>query len=100
MLGFGDMRDHCRFTAGLGLALLLQPTITEQLHHIRNMHHDLETQCPTAKTGVFGGGAFLSLNATLFWLLSLMLVSNAREDYFEEAEEKGDGYDQESLGSL
>ncbi|KAK4801114.1 hypothetical protein SAY86_021601 [Trapa natans] len=92
------------FTAGLGLTMLLHPTITGHLHRIRNVHRDLETHCPTAKTGVFGGGAFLSLDATLFWLLLLMLVSNAREDYFlEEAEEeiKADSaYDQESLGSM
>ncbi|KAK4742149.1 hypothetical protein SAY87_000150 [Trapa incisa] len=92
------------FTAGLGLTMLLHPTITGHLHRIRNVHRDLETHCPTAKTGVFGGGAFLSLDATLFWLLLLMLISNAREDYFqEEAEEeiKADSaYDQESLGSM
>ncbi|PKI47352.1 uncharacterized protein LOC116188292 [Punica granatum] len=86
------------FTAGLGLTLLLHPTVTEQFHQIRNVHPDLNTECPTAKTGVFGGGAFLSLDSTLFWLLTLMLVSNAREDYFEE--QKGDGYDQESLASF
>ncbi|KAK2453007.1 hypothetical protein P8452_00679 [Trifolium repens] len=40
--------------------------------------------CPTAKTGLMGGGAFLCLISSLFWLLSLMLVKNAREDYLEE----------------
>ncbi|XP_057958870.1 uncharacterized protein LOC131151619 [Malania oleifera] len=74
-------------TAGLAAAFLLWPTITEQLHLSHNVHHNLETDCPTAKTGLLGGGAFLSLDASLFWLVSLMLADNAREDYFEEAEE-------------
>ncbi|XAR69922.1 hypothetical protein NMG60_11001695 [Bertholletia excelsa] len=72
--------------AGLALAFLLWPTITEQLHLIRNIHHNLQTDCPTAKTGLLGGGAFLSLNTSLFWLVSLMLADNAREDYFDEVE--------------
>lgn len=73
---------------GLAAAMLLWPTITEQLHHARNIHHNLETQCPTAKTGLLGGGAFLSLDSALFWLVSLMLADNAREDYFEESGDK------------
>ncbi|CAH2056594.1 unnamed protein product [Thlaspi arvense] len=72
--------------AGLALAFLLWPTITEQLHLIRNIHHNLRTDCPIAKTGLLGGGAFLSLNTSLFWLVSLMLADNAREDYFDEVE--------------
>ena len=70
---------------------MLWPTITEQLHLIRNVHHNLETTCPTAKTGLLGGGAFLSLDASLFWLVSLMLADNAREDYFDEVESGGKG---------
>uniref|UniRef100_A0A5B6YYD0 Uncharacterized protein n=1 Tax=Davidia involucrata TaxID=16924 RepID=A0A5B6YYD0_DAVIN len=89
---------NCTFAAFFNVALittvfaaglLLWTTITEHLHLIHNVHHNLDTDCPTAKTGVFGGGAFVSLDSSLFWLLSLMLVFNAREDYFEEAE-KGD----------
>ncbi|KAI5656710.1 hypothetical protein M9H77_25503 [Catharanthus roseus] len=71
-------------TSGLALAFILWPTITEQLHISRNVHHNLETSCPTAKTGLLGGGAFLSLDSALFWLVSLMLASNAREDYLSE----------------
>ncbi|XP_057477825.1 uncharacterized protein LOC130765427 [Actinidia eriantha] len=78
-------------TAGLAAAFLLWPTITEQLHLVRNVHHNLETTCPTAKTGLLGGGAFLSLDASLFWLVSLMLADNAREDYFDEVESGGKG---------
>ncbi|GMY17783.1 keratin-associated protein [Fagus crenata] len=74
------------FTAGLAGAMLLWPTITEQLHLSRNVHHNLNTDCPTAKTGLLGGGAFLSLDASLLWLVALMLADNAREDYFEETE--------------
>lgn len=44
----------------------------------------METSCPTAKTGLLGGGAFVSLDSALFWLVALMLADNAREDYFEE----------------
>ncbi|KAF3621432.1 hypothetical protein T459_01202 [Capsicum annuum] len=71
-------------TTGLAAALLLWPTISEQLHITRNIHHNLQTQCPTAKTGLLGGGAFLSLDSALFWLVCLMLANNARDDYFEE----------------
>lgn len=44
----------------------------------------METTCPTAKTGLLGGGAFVSLDSALFWLVALMLADNTREDYFEE----------------
>lgn len=72
--------------------LLLWPTITEQLHLTHNVHRNLETSCPTAKTGLLGGGAFVSLDSTLFWLVALMLADNAREDYFSELglENKGE----------
>ncbi|XP_062024048.1 uncharacterized protein LOC133740146 [Rosa rugosa] len=81
-------------TAGLAAALLLWTTITEQLHLSRNVHHNLKTDCPTAKTGLLGGGAFVSLDSSLFWLVALMLADNAREDYFEESDKdvKGSGY--------
>ncbi|KAA8521012.1 hypothetical protein F0562_011700 [Nyssa sinensis] len=81
-------------TAGLAATLLLWPTITEQLHLSRNVHHNLETDCPTAKTGLLGGGAFVSLDSALFWLVSLMLADNAREDYFDEVENGGKGASQ------
>lgn len=79
------------FTAGLAAALLLWPTLTEQLHISRNVHHNLNTECPTAKTGLLGGGAFVSLDASLFWLVALMLADNAREDYFDEVEKDPKG---------
>ncbi|KAL4378608.1 hypothetical protein GQ457_02G019440 [Hibiscus cannabinus] len=75
-----------RFTGGLAATMLLWPTITEHLHLTHKVHHDLSTQCPTAKTGVLGGGAFLSLDASLFWLVALMLADNAREDHFDQVE--------------
>ncbi|KAG5592154.1 hypothetical protein H5410_042668 [Solanum commersonii] len=71
-------------TTGLAAVLLLWPTISEQLHITRNIHHNLQTECPTANTGLLGGGAFLSLDSALFWLVCLMLSNNARNDYFED----------------
>ena len=70
----------------MAAALILWPTITEHLHLIQNVHSNLERDFPTAKTGLVGGGAFVSLDASLFWLLSLMFVTNVREDYLQEAE--------------
>lgn len=78
-------------TAGLAAALLIWPTITETLHWTRNIHYNTDYKCPTAKTGLIGGGAFVSLDSCLFWLICLMLAGNAREDYFEEVEETGKG---------
>uniref|UniRef100_F6H2X2 Uncharacterized protein n=1 Tax=Vitis vinifera TaxID=29760 RepID=F6H2X2_VITVI len=83
--------------AGLAAAMLLWPTITEQLHLIRNVHHNLNTTCPTAKTGLLGGGAFIALDASLFWLVSLMLADNVREDYFETVEKDPKGEQSEVL---
>ncbi|KAK7293572.1 hypothetical protein RJT34_16440 [Clitoria ternatea] len=78
------------FTAGLAVAMLLWPTVTEQLHLTNNIHSDINYECPTAKTGLLGGGAFLSLDSSLFWLIALMLANNAREDFFEEEGDKGE----------
>ncbi|KAJ8555321.1 hypothetical protein K7X08_012817 [Anisodus acutangulus] len=75
-------------TTGLAATLLLWPTISEQLHIMRNIHHNLQRECPTAKTGLLGGGAFLSLDSALFWLVCLMLADNARKDYFEETADR------------
>ncbi|KAJ1399250.1 hypothetical protein SESBI_30453 [Sesbania bispinosa] len=79
------------FTTGLAATMLLWPTITEQIHLTHNVHRDLNYECPTAKTGLLGGGAFLSLDSSLLWLIALMLADNAREDFFEEEEgDKGE----------
>ncbi|KAK4756516.1 hypothetical protein SAY87_006643 [Trapa incisa] len=77
--------------AGLGGAFLLWPTIVEQLHIDNNVHPLESTSCPTAKTGLLGGAAFLSLDSMLMWLVTLMLVSNTRADYFDEVEGSGKG---------
>jgi hypothetical protein len=58
------------------------------------VHHDLTTTCPTAKTGLFGGAAFIALDATLFWLVCQMLTLNARADYFDEGEDAKGHYGQ------
>ena len=72
--------------------MLLWPTITEHKHLVSNIHYNLKTTCPTAKTGLLGGGAFLALDSALFWLVSLMLADNAREDYFDDVKgADGDG---------
>ncbi|CAJ2674895.1 unnamed protein product [Trifolium pratense] len=74
----------------LGGVMTLWPTVTEQHYHWRhnfysaNVTTSTKLNCPTAKTGLMGGGAFLCLISSLFWLSSLMLVKNARDDYLEE----------------
>ncbi|KAJ6995398.1 hypothetical protein D5086_014151 [Populus alba] len=84
------------FTAGLAAALILWPTIQEHSHLSHTVHHDPGYQCPTAKTGLLGGGALVSLDSALFWLVALMLADNAREDYFDETEKdvKGGHHDE------
>ncbi|XP_020086492.1 uncharacterized protein LOC109708943 [Ananas comosus] len=76
--------------SALALGMMMWATITEGLHISRNVHHDLSTQCPTAKTGLFGGAAFLALDAALFWLVCQMLTINARADYLDENDPKGE----------
>ncbi|KAI9196733.1 hypothetical protein LWI28_026537 [Acer negundo] len=72
----------------LAQGMLMWATITELIHLTRNVHHDMNTNCPTAKTGLFGGAAFMSLNASLFWLICLMLAANTRDDYFDEEDDE------------
>ncbi|CAM0955115.1 unnamed protein product [Alopecurus aequalis] len=67
-----------------GAAMTVWATATEAVHHVRNVHVDLGYACPTAKTGLFGGAAFLHLDASLFWLACLMLAGNVRKDYFDD----------------
>ncbi|KAF8400141.1 hypothetical protein HHK36_013437 [Tetracentron sinense] len=74
----------------MGAGMLLWASITEHLHLSRKVHHNLNTGCPTAKTGLFGGAAFLALDAALFWLICQMLTHNARADYLEEEDPKGE----------
>ncbi|RYR26114.1 hypothetical protein Ahy_B02g060270 isoform B [Arachis hypogaea] len=83
-------RDIRMFTTGLAATMLLWPTITEQMHLQRNVHNNLTYTCPTAKTGLLGGGAFLSLDSSLFWLIALMLADNAREDFMDEEVKGGE----------
>ncbi|XP_039128235.1 uncharacterized protein LOC120264489 [Dioscorea cayenensis subsp. rotundata] len=74
----------------LGEGMMIWATITEALHRIHNVHQDLNYACPTAKTGLFGGAAFLALDTALFWLVCQMLTQNVRTDYFEEDDPKGE----------
>lgn len=73
-----------RFTSGLAATMLLWPVIQEQIHRSGKVHPDADYACPTAKTGIIGGGAFLSLDSCLFWLVALMLADNVREDHFDD----------------
>ncbi|CAL5205086.1 unnamed protein product [Lathyrus oleraceus] len=72
------------FTSGLAATMLLWPVIQEQIHRSGKVHPDADYACPTAKTGIIGGGAFLSLDSCLFWLVALMLADNVREDHFDD----------------
>lgn len=80
--------------SALAFAMLLWATITEGHHRTSNVHHDMDTLCPTAKTGLFGGAAFLALDAALFWLVCQMLALNARADYLDEDEDDKGEYGQ------
>ncbi|XP_039034492.1 uncharacterized protein LOC120170635 [Hibiscus syriacus] len=71
----------------LAAGMLSWVTITELHHLTRNVHKDLKSTCPTAKTGLFGGAAFMALNASLFWLICLMLVDDVRKDYLAEQDD-------------
>ncbi|KAL6619087.1 hypothetical protein ACP70R_034226 [Stipagrostis hirtigluma subsp. patula] len=78
-----------RGTTVAGAGMTMWPTAAEAMHHVRNVHRDMGYACPTAKTGVLGGAAFLNLDAMLFWMVCLMLARNVREDYFADG---GDGH--------
>jgi hypothetical protein len=73
-----------------GVATTVWATAAEAMHHVRNVHRDLGYACPTAKTGLLGGAAFLNLDASLFWLACLMLAGNVREDYFDDQDQGGE----------
>ncbi|CAN6444920.1 unnamed protein product [Victoria cruziana] len=70
--------------------LMLWATISESLHIKNNFHEDLNYTCPSAKTGLFGGAAFLALDSTLLWLVCQMLTLNSRADYEDEEDVSGD----------
>lgn len=79
-----EMVSLSRLTTGSAAAMLLWPTISDQLHLKHKFHRSFSYTCPTATTGLLGGGAFLSLDSCLFWLIALLLAHNIREDFFEE----------------
>ncbi|XP_051151496.1 uncharacterized protein LOC127265640 [Andrographis paniculata] len=88
-------------TTGLALAMLLWPTLTEHMHHVHNIYRNMKTECPTAKTGLIGGGAFLSLNSCLMWLVALMLADNIRADFLEESSDiRENDADEHSIKNL
>ncbi|KAH9702005.1 hypothetical protein KPL71_025181 [Citrus sinensis] len=71
----------------LAVGMLFWPTLAELIHRTRHVHHNMSTIRPTAKTGLFGGAAFMALNASLFWLICVILADNARDDYFDEEDQ-------------
>ncbi|KAK2646227.1 hypothetical protein Ddye_021422, partial [Dipteronia dyeriana] len=62
-------------TGGLAAALLLWPKITKHFHLSHNVHKNLETTCPTAKTGLLGG------------------ADSPRENYLDDLTSDGKGVD-------
>ena len=58
----------------------------EQLHLSCNIRGNPD--CSTAKKGLIGGAASVSLDASLFWLVSIMLALNAKDDYFDDDTEE------------
>ena len=84
-------RSVCRTLCLVSEALLLWATILESVHRSHNRHITLVGSCPTAKSGLFGGAAFMALDSTLFWLICLMLTINVRADHFgyEDEDVKG-----------
>ena len=79
----------------LAKGLMMWATITEGLQRTYNTHHNLETDCPTTKIGLFGGATFLVLDTSLFWLIFQMLTLNARADYeLDDAEDLKGKYGQ------
>ncbi|KAL3677215.1 hypothetical protein R1sor_027163 [Riccia sorocarpa] len=71
-------------------ALLLWALLVESDHRSNTTHLGQIHACPTAKAGLFGGAGFLALDATLFFLITLMLTVNSRADYLEvETDDQG-----------
>lgn len=70
---------------------LLIWALVQEFHHRNYNVHQGQTECPTAKSGLFGGAGFLALDATLFFLITLMLTTNARSDYLDDFEEDNKG---------
>ncbi|KAG9450143.1 hypothetical protein H6P81_010108 [Aristolochia fimbriata] len=74
----------------IGEIMMIWATASEGFIRSKNVHHDLDTDCATAKTGLFGGAAFVALDAALMWLICIMLTQNAREDFLDVSDPKGD----------
>ncbi|KAK3135338.1 hypothetical protein QOZ80_5BG0417760 [Eleusine coracana subsp. coracana] len=94
LLGYTPLYVFFHVAVGVtvaGLGMTMWPTVAEAAHRVRNVHRDPGYACPTAKTGVLGGAAFLNLNAMLFWIVCLMLAGNVREDYFDDGDGDAEG---------
>jgi Protein of unknown function (DUF1218) len=73
-----------RVVSAAAFVLTLWPTVSQHLILKHNIHHDLGTQCSTAKTGLIGGAGIMSLNAGLFWVVVFMVSKNRKQDLLEE----------------
>ncbi|XVF74909.1 hypothetical protein PTKIN_Ptkin13bG0148100 [Pterospermum kingtungense] len=71
----------------LAAGMLCWVTIAELVYITNNVHGNMKTTCSTVKSGLFGGGAFMALNAALFWLICLILVDDIRKAYFDDRED-------------
>ncbi|KAL0008756.1 hypothetical protein SO802_010258 [Lithocarpus litseifolius] len=83
---FPDLFGVFGSTSAIRATFLLWLTIIEQLHLSCNIRGNPD--CYTAKKSLIGGAASVSLDASLFWLVSIMLALNAKEDYFDDDTEE------------
>lgn len=67
--------------------LMLWATVEQRVARRNPVHVGQLSACPGAKAGLFGGAAFLALDATLFWLICVMLALNARAAYLYDGED-------------
>lgn len=83
----------------VALVLTLWATASQSSILRNNIHHDMATQCPTAKTGLIGGGGFMSLNAALMWYIVHTLSQNRKVDLFDEEYENHYDISLNSMGN-
>lgn len=84
--------DVCRAVYLVSETLYLWALFLEFRQRHDNVHIGHIDQCPTVKSGLYSGAAFLALDATLFFLISLMLTANARSDLLDRDEVDDRGF--------
>lgn len=60
--------------------MLQSVTISQALHRARNVHHSLETTCPTAKKSHFDQSGWLVLTDVIFWWSCAGTILKGRAD--------------------